>query len=364
MSFLDRTGIKYGKLTAKQYLGKSKWLCKCECGNEVIVYGGHLSNGHTKSCGCLPKPPRINIENQKFGKLTVIKWVGNGKWLCQCDCGNQIEVKTGNLTNGNTKSCGCLQKQRASESNLKTLIGQKFGRLEVKKLIKKENDNLIYYECQCDCGNKVIVTANNLRSGNSQSCGCLRKECTISRNTIDLTGQRFGNLVVLEKTDKRSCSSIIWKCKCDCGNIKEINGSSLRQGYTRSCGCASISHGEEKIKEILDKNNIPYLYNIGYFSDLIINKHKGRYDFVLYPNSDNIRLIEFDGEQHYKYRKDNKWYNSKEDWEKIKKSDKIKNNYAVSHNIPLVRIPYWEIKNITLDMLLEDKYLINNKEEM
>lgn len=50
--------------------------------------------------------------------------------------------------------------------------------------------------------------------------------------------------------------------------------------------------------------------------------------------------------------------------EKIKKSDKIKNNYALSHNIPLVRIPYWEIKNITLDMLLEDKYLINNKEEM
>lgn len=52
MPFKDRTNIKYGKLTALEYLGKSMWRCKCDCGNEKIVYGGHLENGHTKSCGC------------------------------------------------------------------------------------------------------------------------------------------------------------------------------------------------------------------------------------------------------------------------------------------------------------------------
>ena len=36
----------------------------------------------------------------------------------------------------------------------------------------------------------------------------------------------------------------------------------------------------------------------------------------------------------------------------------MKNEYALSHNIPLVRIPYWERDNITLEMILEDKYLI------
>ena len=47
-------------------------------------------------------------------------------------------------------------------------------------------------------------------------------------------------------------------------------------------------------------------------------------------------------------------------WGKLKatqKRDKIKNNYALSHNIPLVRIPYWERDNITLDLLLGNKYL-------
>ena len=42
-------------LTAIKYLGKSKWLCKCDCGNETIVVGGRLNYGTTKSCGCLKR---------------------------------------------------------------------------------------------------------------------------------------------------------------------------------------------------------------------------------------------------------------------------------------------------------------------
>ena len=53
-------GNKYGKLTVIDYAGKSKyggrlWLCRCECGNEVIVQTAQLNNGRKKSCGCLPK---------------------------------------------------------------------------------------------------------------------------------------------------------------------------------------------------------------------------------------------------------------------------------------------------------------------
>lgn len=51
-SFLDRTGQKYGKLTCVSYLGKSHWLCKCDCGGENIVRGSDLTTGNTKSCGC------------------------------------------------------------------------------------------------------------------------------------------------------------------------------------------------------------------------------------------------------------------------------------------------------------------------
>lgn len=58
MGFVDITGHKYNRLTVEKYFGKSKhncslWLCKCECGRETVVRTADLRNGHTKSCGCL-----------------------------------------------------------------------------------------------------------------------------------------------------------------------------------------------------------------------------------------------------------------------------------------------------------------------
>lgn len=53
---------------------------------------------------------------------------------------------------------------------------------------------------------------------------------------IDLTGQRFGRLIVIERCGSHN-GSALWRCKCDCGNEKTINGAQLRNGSTRSCGC-------------------------------------------------------------------------------------------------------------------------------
>ena len=83
-----------------------------------------------------------------------------------------------------------------------------------------------------------------------------------------------------------------------------------------------------------------------------------RFDFAIVNNVNQIiRLIEFDGEQHYRGDIRGYWNSLN----RVKESDKIKNNYCLKHNIPLVRIPYWERQNITLEMLLGNKYLI--KEE-
>lgn len=77
----DRTGIRYGHLVALEYKGNSNWLCQCDCGKQIIVYGGHLENGYTKSCGCI-RPPRTNLYGQTFGRLKVLDWEGHGKWRC------------------------------------------------------------------------------------------------------------------------------------------------------------------------------------------------------------------------------------------------------------------------------------------
>ena len=54
---------------------------------------------------------------------------------------------------------------------------------------------------------------------------------------IDLTGQRFGRLVVVSMADRRPGDPVKWMCRCDCGNTKTVDGVLLRQGETRSCGC-------------------------------------------------------------------------------------------------------------------------------
>lgn len=53
--FTDITEKRYGKLVVKKYLGGSRWLCNCDCGNAVSVRTADLNKGHTKSCGCLLK---------------------------------------------------------------------------------------------------------------------------------------------------------------------------------------------------------------------------------------------------------------------------------------------------------------------
>ena len=52
----------------------------------------------------------IDLTGKKFGRWTVMKYVGDSKWLCQCECGTISKVRTSELKNGNSKSCGCLHK--------------------------------------------------------------------------------------------------------------------------------------------------------------------------------------------------------------------------------------------------------------
>lgn len=112
------------------------------------------------------------------------------------------------------------------------LTGQRFGNLTViKQNIEKSKPGRMFWECLCDCGNKKIIYGNSLRNGNTKSCGCLKE--------INLIGQRFGKLVVIEKSEKKSSmGGSYWECLCDCGNKKAIFSGSLKSGNQNSCGCS------------------------------------------------------------------------------------------------------------------------------
>lgn len=169
-----KIGDKFGELTVietynKNGRGYSK--CRCNCGIEIETRNDRLTSGKAVNCGRLH-----NILNQKFGRLTPIKpydiHLGKTRWLCQCECGNITYVTTGNLKKGITQSCGCLQKELTSKRFLKNEIGNTYNYLTVIDYAYSKN-NMAYWKCKCKCGNEIIVAGIYLRSNNTKSCGCL-----------------------------------------------------------------------------------------------------------------------------------------------------------------------------------------------
>jgi len=122
---VDLTGQKFNKLTVL-HRGEQKradaviWVCRCDCGAETLATTYELRSGHKKSCGCLKKQPHAeNLKGRRFGRLIVMKRVGTSWndrhpiWRCKCDCGKKTDVRSCDLKSGNTKSCGCLGKEKA-----------------------------------------------------------------------------------------------------------------------------------------------------------------------------------------------------------------------------------------------------------
>lgn len=237
----------------------------------------------------------INEIGNIYGKLTVIARGendnnGKARWICQCECGNQILTRGTDLRRGKVKTCGC-----SSLKSENSLIGQRFNRLKVLSYAGRSSQNKIQYLCKCDCGNEIIVIGAHLKSGNTKSCGCLKKEKIRENHGKEEVGNVYGRLTVIDFAESKN-NNLYWKCKCECGKIITVSGVDLRSGNTRSCGCLK-SCGEELINKILIENKILFISQVS-FPDLIY-KSKLKYDFgLLNENNEIIRLIEFDGPQH------------------------------------------------------------------
>ena len=291
---------------------------------------------------------------------------------------------------------------------LKNLTGKTFGKLTVIKRGSNKGKK-VYWECQCECGNIIDIRGDHLTGGHTISCGYCGKH---PNKFIDITGQRFGKLTVLEKLPHKDnqntilykcqcdCGTIIearstslrygstascgsaecrgvkkniagkrfgkltvikesdyksphhlntyWECKCDCGNTTIVNGSYLRIGMTQSCGCLT-SKGELKINELLNMNNINYIAQKTFDTCRFkVSNRLARFDFYL---TDYNCLIEYDGEQHFEpfgYDKDLSKFISTQE------RDAYKNQWCKDNNIPLIRIPYTKLNTLSIeDLMLE-----------
>lgn len=218
---------------------------------------------------------RLSLQFEKFGKLTVLSQSesrkGKRRWLCLCECGNEIVVSTSDLRCGNTKSCGCSRAEAAKKTADKIrgriskkridLVGKTFSRLTVISFNERNEKGVNMWNCMCECGNDVIVRGDTLRNGMTKSCGCLSREVhtesgrkskgRVSSRRKDLQGKRFGRLLVIGPHVVEG-RPFRWHCICDCGKESFPLTNHLISGHTQSCGClglenatkAKIKHGD------------------------------------------------------------------------------------------------------------------------
>lgn len=246
----DLTGSKYGHLTVKQmiykYNGGRRTFCEClcECGNICYVEASKLKSRNNPSCGCMSKyyrtiHNRSDETGKKFNMLTIQKIDYSNRpsmAYCRCDCGNYKWIAKADIISGHTKSCGCLQKTKTSEANVKDYSG--------------------------------VVAPN---------------------------GVKF-----LQKVRMNEHGTWIYKCQCPlCDNQFEAIPARVFSNHNTSCGCNRKSSGERIVSYILDKNHIKYKTQ-HIFDDCIDKNPLPFDFAIQDDNDKIVALIEYDGEQHYR----------------------------------------------------------------
>lgn len=237
---------------------------------------------------------------------------------------------------------------------LKIQSGMRFGEWEVieRDYHPTSKQHSTFWFCKCHLCNKIYSVSRDSLVNNQSSC-CNHCKGEKIRNKVQergLTtwkkGDRFGLLEILGSDGVKGRHSYV-KCQCDCGNIVSVRTEHLKgqyHGRTISCGCASQSSGELKIIQLLTKYNIDFKtqYRI---SDFNISSP---FDFALFQNGELLGLIEYDGEQHF-ISVD--FFGGEEKLKLQQQRDKNKNEWCKKNNIRLIRIPYTDYDNLTIDYL-------------
>ena len=166
-------GKKYGLYIGKKFgewevvgdiTPKYKVPCRCSCGKEREVNFYTLRDGRSTGCGHTMNQDRvIDLTNQVFGNLTVIRYIGDHLWECKCSCGNIVSKHRNNLLDGRATSCG-----HGTNKEPLDILGRRFGKLTAIKYAGNKS-----WICRCDCGNEKVILGANLRNGSTISCGCV-----------------------------------------------------------------------------------------------------------------------------------------------------------------------------------------------
>jgi len=319
------------------------------------------------------------------------------------------------------------------------LTGQKFNHLTVIERdfeIQKEhpNERQAWWKVYCDvCGQTKSLRASIIKK--AQTCGCKgnndknpRKPIQIKPKNIEnfrginLEGQRFTRLVVLEYADEQhqifynKVHQNTWKCQCDCGNIYYATTECLKRGDTPSCGCITKENRRAQLKDLSGQRFghltvLKFLGTVNRNSKYLVKCDCGK-EYEIYAQNltqgntiscgctkeshgeQKIREIltlnniQFENQKSFSnfYYSDTNGkpkydfylpkynilieydgeqhfkpiftWDNEDRFKQRQLHDKIKNDYAIKHNFILIRIPYTHYNNLCLKDLLKESDFI------
>lgn len=282
----------------------------------------------------------INEVGNVYGYLTVIERAENskdGQARWKCKCKCGNETIVLGKHLRSGNTKSCGCLRKEKPGMRKNLTGQRFGRLLVLGEPQIGNKSGTIWKCLCDCGTICYKTSAHLVHGNTTSCGCYKKELHSTMN--DLTGQKFGELTALYSIEIANDGQRVWHCKCSCGNETDVRAGALRGNRIKSCGCKT-SKGNLYIRELLISKKIDFKQEYS-FEDLYYKSQDFplKFDFAIFKNDQLVMLIEYNGIQHYKPID---FFGGEQNFINQIERDNLKKEYCIKHNIPLKIIKYNE----------------------
>lgn len=170
------------------------------------------------------------------------------------------------------------------------------------------------------------------------------KSNTLSKDYVEEYVNSINGNVLLNKDEYQTRKTHNLNIRCICGNIYTTSFECYLTGVQQcySCSCKE-SKGEKRIRTFLESKCIDFVQEKRFEDCKDINTLP--FDFYI---PDNNLIIEFDGQHHFRHINNMANYNT------TNKHDEIKNEYCKSHNIDILRIPYWHFDNI--EDILKDKF--------
>jgi len=271
----------------------------------------------------------------------------------KCHCGSVFDVRFTDFRRKKIKQCNVCSGIAEVDINYVREFVENNSNCEL--LSDSYHNMRDKLDFRCECGEIFTTTFLAFKFDNRRQCkkcgyliGASKTKLNYEevKRRIEINGNKL-----LSTSYEKNTSKL--KIKCRCGKIFYRTLSNYLKG-SDCCNYCNKSKGEKEIYNVLEK------YNIKFKQQKIFKGCKGKkrvlpFDFAIYINNKLLFLIEYQGEQHYRYVY--RFHRNKKGFERQKDYDNRKRQYCKDNNIELLEIAYWDFNNIE-EILLSNLNII------